>query len=192
MPIADAERWNERYLQNSRYESFEKPRPFLEEQRKYLPDHGLAIDMAMGLGGNAGFLLAHGMRVIGVDISEVAVRRAKDRLPALSAVQADLSRFHLPPQAFDVILNFYYLQRDLWPVYMQALRPGGLLVFETLLQAMLERQPQIDPSFLLSPGELKRGFAGLEILVYREGWTESESGHPRAVASLLARKPLTA
>jgi hypothetical protein len=54
---------------------------------------------------------------------------------------------------------------------------------------MRQVQPGIDPGYLLSPGELRQAFPQLEILDYQEGWSESDSGHSRATASLLARKP---
>lgn len=190
MPAEDAQRWNARYREEERYATFEAPRPFLVEGAGYLPAQGLALDAAMGLGGNAGFLLERGLRVVGVDISEVAVRRARSRRPELMAVLADLTRFYLPPTTFDVILNFFYLQRDLWPSYVAALRPGGLLFIETLTEAMRHRQPDIDPQYLLAAGELEYAFPGLETLRYYEGWTEGSRGHPRPVARLLARKPL--
>ncbi len=186
MPIEDADRWNARYRQE-RYARFEQPRPFLVENVALLPRRGLALDVAMGMGGNAGFLLSRGLRVIGVDIAAVAVKQAKQRYPALMAVLANLERFSLPSRAFDVLINFYYLQRDLWPAYLNALRPGGILVFETLTLDMLDVNPEIEPQYLLAPGELRRAFEKLEILVYREGWVETSNGHPRAVASLVAR-----
>ncbi|RPI29324.1 MAG: class I SAM-dependent methyltransferase [Chloroflexota bacterium] len=186
MPHPDAERWNARYTQEE-FKHFEQPRPFLVEQAGFLPSQGLALDAAMGLGGNAGFLLQRGLRVIGVDVSSVAVRRAKQRLPGLMAVVADITSFALPTATFDVILNFFYLERSLWPLYRQALRPGGLLVIETLTVEMLKVQPEIEPVYLLAPGELRAAFADLEILVYREGWVAGRRGHSRAVASLVAR-----
>jgi tellurite methyltransferase len=187
MSTADADRWNARYREEIRYSAFERPRPFLVENAGLLPVAGLALDVAMGLGGNAGFLLDHGLSVVGVDISSVAVRQAKRRLPSLMAVQADLTRFYFPVATFDVILNFYYLQRDLWPKYVRLLRPGGWLVFETLTQEFRSIQPDIDPSYLLAPGELGSAFPSLETIVYREGWVSGDTGHPRPVASLLAR-----
>lgn len=189
MPVEDRHRWDERYIAEERYQTFVEPRPFLVEHASHLPRCGWAIDLAMGLGGNASFLLQRGLNVIGVDISSVAVRQACARLPGLLAIQADLTHFCLPEERFDVLLNFFYLQRDLWPAYERALRPGGLLVMETLTGAMNETHPEIDPVYLLEPQELLGAFPGLETLAYREEWTEGRSGHPRATAALIARKP---
>ena len=186
MPHHDAARWNERY-QQERFCTLVDARPLLVENAVLLPQQGLAFEAAMGLAGNAGFLLERGLRVIGVDISEVAVRQAKVRMPALFAAVADLNRFYLPPATFDVILNFYYLQRELWPVYKFALRPGGLLFIETLTLDMLQIHPETGLEYLLQPGELFDSFADMQILVYREGWQTGKNGHQRAVASLVAR-----
>ncbi len=188
MPLDDAQRWNQRYL-SRRHADFEQPRPFLVEQRSWLPARGLALDLAMGLGGNAGFLMAHGLRVVGVDISEVAVRHARARQPGLRAVLADLTEFPLPANTFDVIVAFYYLQRSLWPPMAQALRPGGVLICETLTQAVRQVRPEMPAPFLLAPGELRQAFPTLRLCVYREAWIETGCKEPRAVASLVAVKP---
>lgn len=188
MSSADAARWNARYRDEVR-DSFVRPRPFLRENAPLLPRGGLALDAAMGLGGNAGFLLERGLRVLGIDISDVAVQEAKARWPGLMAVIGDLTAFPLPPETFDAIINFYYLQRELWPVYVKALKPGGILIYETLTREMAAIHPEIEPAFLLAPGELASAFGELETLAYREGWADSGSHHPRAVASLVARKP---
>jgi len=189
MPIQDAQRWDSRYRENIRYNTFEKPRPFLVNHTQLLPINGLALDIAMGLGGNAGHLIRHGLKVIGIDISSVALKRARQPLPTLMAVQADLTRFYLPANSFDVILNFFYLQRDLWSYYVQALRPNGWLIFETLTVDFRSMQPDIDPNFLLAHDELRYAFPSLETLDYEEGWTTSDDGHLRPVAGLVARKP---
>lgn len=188
MPHEAAERWNERYQNNPRY-SFAQPRPFILENAHLLPRQGIALEVAMGLGGNASLLISLGLRVIGVDISSVAVQRAKERLPELMAVIADLTRFNLPGSYFAVISNFFYLERSLWPDFRRALRPGGILIIETLTQEMRTTHPEIDPAFLLAPGELRAAFSDYEILVYREGLAEDGLGASRATAGLVAHKP---
>jgi tellurite methyltransferase len=188
MPIQDAKRWDERYSGESRHSNFEKPRPFLVHHAELLPTNGLALDVAMGLGGNAEFLLKRGLKVIGVDISSVALKRARQRLPELIAVQADLTQFYLPANTFDVIINFFYLQRNLWPDYIRALRPNGWLIFETLTVDFRSIQPEIDPKYLLAPNELHHAFPALEIIDYQEGWTTNDNGHLRSAAGLVARK----
>jgi tellurite methyltransferase len=189
MSTNDGIRWDTRYREDPRYASDQRPRPILLKSAHLLPERGLALDVAMGLGSNAGFLLECGLQVIGVDISWVALKRARARYPSLMAVLADLTQFYFPPERFDVILNFYYLQRELWPVLIAGLRPGGILLIETLSQEMCSCRPDIEKRYLLEPGELISAFSQLEILSYYEGWSESETGHPRAIATLVARKP---
>lgn len=193
MPTADADRWNLRY-QAGADPPLDVPRSLLMDHAGLIPSHGLALDIAMGLGGNARFLLQRGLRVVGVDISKVAVIRAKKESPALIAVVADLERFYIPPNRFDVILNFFYLQRDLWLSIKYGLKPGGILFIECLTDAMLSVHPEIDPNYLLKPGELQAAFIDspreieLDILFYYEGWTSSPDMHRRSTAALVARR----
>jgi tellurite methyltransferase len=188
MTSQDALRWDEKY-NDERYNTFAQPRQFLIDHADYLPRQGLALDVAMGLGGNSAYLVEHGLSVIGVDISGVAVRRTKKRFPQIMVVQADLTHFHLPVARFDVILNFFYLQRDLLPRLVSALRPGGLLLIETMTISMLEVKPEIPLDCLLAPNELHVMFSHLDIITYHEGWTNSRDHHRRAIASLAARIP---
>jgi tellurite methyltransferase len=188
MSSVDANKWNERY-QSGVESAFESPRDFLIAQAPHLPNGGLALDIAMGLGGNAGFLIERGLRVIGVDVSEVGVRRAKARWPSLMGAVLDLGQYHWPPCAFDVILNFYYCQRALWPQYRAMLKPGGVLIMETLTIETLRARPDYNPDFLLQPGELRHAFSEWDVLVYREGWIELGDHAPRAVASVVAKRP---
>ena len=193
MPTEDAARWNSRYRDDPRH-SFEHPRSLLVDHAEIIPKHGLALDIAMGLGGNAQFLLRHGLRVIGVDISWVALAKAKRKLTKLMAVVADLEHFYIPPNTFDVIINFLYLQRDLWLPLTRSLKKGGIVFIECLTEEMLPVHADINPVYLLKRGELQQVFlqgeigSCLEIIHYYEGWQSASSSHPRAVASLVARR----
>ena len=103
-------------------------------------------------------------------------------------VIADLTEIDFPPNKFDVITNFFYLERSLWDKIPGWLKPGGILIFEALVMEMQNIHPDIQPQFLLVPGELKSAFPGLETLGYEEGWYGDE--HPRATARLVAKKIL--
>jgi nucleoside-triphosphatase THEP1 len=185
-PHPDAVRWDAKYRDpGSRGPA--APREFLLEFEGALPESGWALDVATGEGGNAGYLIERGLRVVGVDISAVALREAKRRLPDLHAVRADAGRFPFPAARFDVILNFFFLDRRLWRAYDAAIRPGGLLVIETLLVDTLSVRPDMDPRFLLERGELLDAFRRWNVLAYREEWVERR-GKPRAVAGRAARR----
>ena len=188
-----AKEWDERYRQGQGMP--EEPSALLVENRALLlalPRKGRALDIAMGSGRNALYLASLGFRVTGVDVSRVAValcREKADRLGlAVEAVVADLEDYRLPLDRYDLIINFHYLQRSLTGPIVQALKRGGVLVFEsfTIDQLQYSYGPK-DPAFLLLPGELREMFAGLETLLYYEGVIEGDRG-PKAVAQLIGRK----
>jgi hypothetical protein len=55
---------------------------------------------------------------------------------------------------------------------------------------MLEFNPEINPARLLSSGTLPGLFPDLEVIDYKEGWITSDHGNRKAVANLIARKPI--
>jgi tellurite methyltransferase len=189
MPTEDVVRWNSRYKEAPK-KWYSSPRSFLSENIDLLPRTGRALDIAMGPGSNAGELLRHGLDVYGVDISSEAVFLAKATFPDLKAVIGDMTRFYLPDHYFDVILNFYYLQRDLWPEFQRILKPRGYIIIETLTQMTRSDRPDISPEYLLSEGELANAFKDWEILVYREGTFQSDHGFEKSIASIIARLPI--
>jgi SAM-dependent methyltransferase len=185
------ERWDKRYQDEINFSQFQDARPYLGENMHLLPASGLVLDAACGLGNNAALMLDRGYNVVGVDISGIGLHRAQERLPALMAVQADLNHFEFPNECFDVILNFYFLERSLFQAYNRWLRPGGLLIFETLTLEMLSIKPDLNPDFLLKPGELLKCFQGWVILDYQEG-TLTGDDKQKSIARLIARKPVQA
>ncbi len=183
--------WDERYRSQEAIPE-RGPARFLVENLDLLPERGKALDVAMGTGRNALFLASLGYEVTGVDISPVAVERCREEASRrglqLEAICADLETYALPEEAFDIVLHFYYLQRDLCPALSRALRPGGVLVFETFTRE--QRQFGWGPTrdeHLLLPSELRDLFPASETLVYREGIEDSERGK-KAVAGLIARR----
>ena len=155
-----------------------------------------ALDLACGAGRHALFLAARGMRVTAVDASRVGVgltlSRARERGLEVDARVADLERgeFTIEEGAYDLVCDFYYLQRDLFPRMRAALRAGGLLVAAIHMVDEDPRAKPMNPDFLLRPGELLAAFAGLEILHHLEtkGHDPDAGEHTRRSAELIARK----
>lgn len=151
---------------------------------------GQALDIAMGEGRNAVYLAKKGFQVTGVDLSEVAIRKAKllarDQGVQMRTLVADLNQYQIAPASYELIVVIQYLQRSLIPQIKAGLKRGGMVVFENPTVEELARNPNrnLRRDFLLEKGELKRLFSDLEILDYSEGPGEDGT----IVARLLARR----
>lgn len=186
----DAIRWNGRYQTDGLQRQQANPSQLLQNFAHLLPQTGLALDAAAGVGINALFVAGRGLPVVALDISEVGLGLLRQRAIALGVVVEtavfDLTHPYFPANCVDVILNFRFLERASFAAYQQALRPGGLLIFETFVHKGGEERP----SHFLQPGELRRAFANFEVIFYSETAVLGyRSGHMRQVAQLVARKP---
>lgn len=169
----DRAKWDDRYTSDPLWQRDRRPFPWLVEHVQP-SDGGLALDLACGLGQNAVFLARQGYRVIAVDGSGVGLRRglAAAREESLADrilfVQADLDSFRPTPGCCDLICVIRFLSRELFPWLVAALRPGGLLIYATLNWRWGETHPEVNPDFLLKPGELLGAFPDLELVDHRE------------------------
>jgi 2-polyprenyl-3-methyl-5-hydroxy-6-metoxy-1,4-benzoquinol methylase len=181
--------WDERY-QNTWEGEVREPASFLKENISKLPK-GKALDLAMGVGQNAIFLAENGYEVVGIDSSQVAVEKAKayteEKGVSIKTIKADLSTYTLPEKEYDVILNFYFLERGLIPKIKKALKRGGIVVFETYTMEHQKFDKPFNPNYLLQENELLLSFIDFKVIFYQEGVVESD-GKKKAIASLLAEK----
>lgn len=183
---ADKERWNHKY-EGETYLFGRDPIPFLKDHVGLLPK-GTALDLAMGEGRNGVFLATKGFQVTGVDISEAGFKKAKalaaEKNVPLTTVVADLEQYTIPSNTFDLIICTYYLQRDLFPKIVAAVKPGGMVLIETYTVDHLQYRPKFNREFLLERNELLTLLPGLRVLRYQE----VDTGEA-AFASILAQKP---
>jgi SAM-dependent methyltransferase len=191
MSIEDKARWDKQH--ESTHGSAE-PSVFLREifaAEAWPIPRGRALDLACGKGRNALFLAERGFTVVAADISPIALeegrRRAAEKNLAVTWQQADLDRIQLSEDAYDLVVNFNFLQRSLIPQIKAALRVGGYIIFETYLID----QPAIghpkNPAYLLQHNELLNWFLDYRVLCYREG-RFSEGGEPAFRAGIFAQK----
>lgn len=166
----------------------------LAQNRHLLPARGSALDLACGLGGNALMLAEQGLEVTAWDLSPVAIQRLRETagrrgLRSLLAEVRDLEQSPPPEQCFDVIVVSYYLDRELVPHIIAALKPGGLLFYQTFTRIAMGEEGPSNPDYRLGDNELLRLFGVLKLRVYRE---ENLLGDPaqgtRDVAMLVAQR----
>lgn len=174
-----------------------EPSPWLEawfQRARWMALPPRALDVAMGRGRHARRLEALGWDVIGIDRNLDAVRSARMApaspspvLPSsrgrLLALCADLETYPLPTQAFGLIVVSRYLDRPRLPALIDALAPGGLLLYETFTTR--QREHRVGPhraDFLLEPGELRRQLRTLWLL------DDQESVGPPALAQVAGLK----
>lgn len=194
---ATAEKWDLKYQQAS-LQTPAKPCYVLKEHSRMLPFNGRALEVACGLGGNARFLAQCGLKVDAWDISDNALTilnnwASLNHLP-ITPLITDLEQMLLPYQQFDVIVVSRYLDRKLFSGLVDALKPNGLIIYQTFLAPVQENAPR-NPEFYVQSGELSHAFAKLQTLVYGEGWlssenaSETDSAAKHRYAWYIGRKP---
>lgn len=149
-----------------------EPSRVLSENHYLLPDCGQALEVACGRGANALFLAHRGLETTAWDISPVVISslQAEALKQGVSIRGKARDVMQIPPQAdsFDVIIVSHFLERGLIELLQQALRPGGLLYYQTFTQVRVSDRGPSNEAFRLAENELLRLCDGMRILVYRE------------------------
>jgi SAM-dependent methyltransferase len=166
----------------------------LEKEQWLAPKGKKAIDLAMGDGRNALLLAERGFAVTGIDISTVALAKARDAAKAkgleLDAREADLATFDYGVEQWDLLSIIYFNPAlDLASKLKAAVKPGGMIVIEG--QGSEHQGGGPPPRTRFAPNALLRAFADWRILHYEDGRFESDwnPGPPTHVVRLMARKP---
>lgn len=180
----DKQRWNERYLDNP------MPQEVSALLDKYIShaNVGQAIDVACGTGRNTHYLADLGFMVDAVDISDYALNRVRSS-STIKKIDTDLDKYNLTPNKYDLIVNVNYLNRRLVSQMKEALKSGGVLVFETFIVAHGDfKMPTTNLDYLLRKNELLHSFIGLDVIYYEEKIDTNLRGERIKVASLVAKK----
>jgi SAM-dependent methyltransferase len=185
--------WDERYRAGEHATA--EPSQLLVSVAETL-EPGRALDVACGAGRHAIFLAGRGWKVTAVDSSKVGIEITKQRAAELGlsveTIVADLEagEFQIEENAFDLICDFYYLQRDLFPRLLAGVRPGGLFVAAIHMVDDAPGVKPMNPDYLLEPGELREFLRGWKIEHYHEtdGHDDDPGKHTRRTAEIVARK----
>ena len=169
--------WDQHFVRRG-YAYGVAPNAFLAA-RVYGQRLGKALCLAEGGGRNAVYLAELGFAVTVQDFSseglQLARRLAVERGVCFEDQQVDLADFDPPKQGFDLVVAIWmHLPPDLRStVYGRAaaaLKPGGELILVGYSPRQLRHQTggPSELSWLIEPEQLRRAFAGLEILTLAE------------------------
>lgn len=176
------------------------PSLFLTQQLHRLPK-GRALDVAAGSGRNTVYLASHGFQVDAIDrdgekLAALAASAKQRHFPNVTVSTVDLERTtdnrpEFPANAYDVVLVSFYLHRPLLPWLLDALKPNGVLIYETFtIDNYFRHHHPRRWEFCLAQNELLRLASRLRVLSYDEG--EHEGGHGQSAAftaQLVAQQP---
>ncbi|MEA3418829.1 MAG: methyltransferase domain-containing protein [Campylobacterota bacterium] len=184
MAQADKERWDEKY-QND---------PIPDQPIKLVTDfaklaHGKqALDVACGMGRHSKYLASLGFDVDALDISSVAIETLQN-IPNIHPKEVDFDTYTFPKNSYDLIICTFFLKRELFPQITEALKEGGILIYETFLYHPDNENAPSNRSFLLEEGELKATFIDMfELLYINEYWDEDMKGAKTMKVSMVGRK----
>ena len=185
MSLKDEEKWNHKY-EVPEYMAGKEPVEWLKDHSGLLKRKGSALDIASGEGRNAVFAAENGYQTLAVDIStkglEKALALADEKGVSIETQLVDLDNWKIEQNAFDLILCFNFLDRRIFPAIQRALKPGGLIFYETFTIDYL-KYSSFKREWVLEHNELLHAFSELRILNYREVDTSY-----KAFASLIALK----
>lgn len=166
------QKWDKIYSARLAKAERSQPAEVLSWHQHLLPDAGVALDLACGLGANSLLLAKSGLTVCSWDISTVAIEHinqlAAEQKLTIEAVERNVLIQPPLPETLDVLVVTYFLARELTPTLIAALKPGGLLFYQTYCQNKVSDVGPSNTDFLLERNELLWLFSGLIVCAYRE------------------------
>ncbi len=156
-----------------------------------MPAGGTVLDVACGAGRHVRWFQGLGHRVTALDRSPAALAALDDIGPSIERIAADIEAGPWPlhgssaqPRRFDALVVTNYLWRPLWPVLLQSLAPGGVLLYETFSVDHASIGRPARPEFLLRHGELLEVCAGLRIVAYEDGFLPEAQRFVQRIAAM--------
>jgi len=174
MSLSDQEKWDAIHANSPEYD---KVSPVVMAREHFFPRTGKALDVAGGSGRHALWLAQRGMEVTLVDISTVALQRARhdaaDIDVSLNTCRLDLQIQEIPAGPWDLILTVLFYQPSLFSQCINELADGGRLIVIQPTDDNLLRHKKPPKRFLTNPAELLELVKPLRVVHFEADWLEA-------------------
>lgn len=151
------------------------PSPWVVRFAPLVRRDGTVLDLACGNGRHLRHFAQLGHPVVGVDIDVRGLADLEGR-EGVEILRADLEGGSWPfgSRRFAAVIVTNYLHRPLLPALIDAVEPGGLLLYETFAAGNERFGRPSSPAYLLKSGELLDAAAGrLQVLAFEQGEVSS-------------------
>ena len=175
--------------------NIDEPERFVARFADRIRADAAVLDIAAGSGRNGLMFLARGHGVTFIDRNTNALDHLS-RNANSEVIQADLETDEsvfsdggvLAGRVFDGIIVVNYLHRPLFPAIMQALVPGGVLLYSTFMVGNEAFGKPSNPEFLLKPRELLVHVGQAKVIAFEEGEITRADGSRAMRQSIAAIK----
>jgi SAM-dependent methyltransferase len=153
----------------------QSPSPWVLRWAPLVPAGSEVLDLACGHGRNARHFASRGCRVLAVDRDAAALATLAGVTGVVTRA-ADLEGAAWPfaSMTFDAVVVTNYLHRPLFGPILAALRPAGILIYDTFMAGNERFGRPSNPNFLLQAGELLDVVRGrLEVIAFEQGQVET-------------------
>lgn len=168
--------WNDRYS-DEEFAYGTEPNTFLVDNVGLLSSPVLSV--AEGEGRNAVFLASRGLKVHGVDGSQVGLAKAQalasEKGVTIQTEVTDLLSFEPKENVYSSIVSIFAhlpsaIRSRLCPLLERSLRKGGILILEAYSEAQLGRGTGGPPDrdMLMSPAKIEQEFPNCEPILLHE------------------------
>ena len=185
-------KWDKNY--DSCSSDYPSPAEVLRQNQHLLPSQGSALDLACGRGANAICLAEKGLTVSAWDISASALEHlaneATNKGLIIELEPRNISEHPPKPNSFDVITVSNFLERELIDDIRKAIKPDGLIFYQTFIIDKVSNIGPSNPDYLLDNNELLNFFSEWKVVLYQEeGLLGNVDSGFRNQAMLIAQKP---
>ncbi|MDA7745721.1 tellurite resistance protein [Psychromonas sp.] len=161
----------------------------------FKPEQGTILDLACGVGQNGLYLKDNDLAVMFADVQQQHLSNLA-ALPNSATTEtwcadfeseSQLDAIKLSAMQLQGVIVFRYLHRPLFEHIKQAIKPGGILIYETFTELNKQFGRPHREQFLLKTGELKSIFKDWQEIYYFEGIKHDPD---RAIAQIVCKKPV--